>query len=273
MSGQEPDPLEVVLDPAIDEENTDSGRYRGRRRFGKRARRWAPAWGTGSLLAAIGVLLVGSGVLVRTLATEQPDLPLLPPSPSASTPAPLDDRGAAGDRSDRPDPAIRSSPTAGPVATSSAGPPTDPADGSPDPGRPGRGRGGSQNDPGDPGSDPAEPADPEPSIAPQASCLVGIELNRWRDGYAVNFVITNQSEPVDGWTMTLTVPEGVRLDEGWNGSWSQQGTTLTVENAPFNSTIGTGQSVSTGHRGSHDGELSFSSFMVNGIACTTSTTS
>jgi hypothetical protein len=264
VSGQEPDPLEVVLDPSIDEETTDTGRYRGRRRFGKRAQRWAPAWGTGALLAAIGVLLVGSGVLVRTLASAQPDLPP-PTSPATSTPA-VDERAAAGDRPDRSDPGARIWQTSSPTPTPTAGPATAAAQGSPEPDPPGRG--GSGNRP-----DPAESTDPAPSIRPQASCHVGTELDRWREGYGVNFIITNQGEPLTGWTMTLTVPDGVRLDEGWNGRWSQQGTTLTVENAPFNSTIGTGQSVSTGHRGSHDGELSFSNFMVNGIACTTSTTS
>jgi hypothetical protein len=256
VSGQDPDPLEVVLDPAVDEEYADEGRYRGQRRQRlsrhRPARRWAPAWGFGTVLAAIGVLLVGSGVLVRTLATAQPEVLLLPPAPSSAPPAQLEDRAAAGDRSERSSPPVRSSPTAGPVATPTPGP----AEG--------------QDEPADePRADP-EPTTPGPSIASQAGCLVEIDLDRWRDGYAVSFIITNQGEPWDGWTMTFTVPAGVRLDEGWNGRWSQQGTTLTVENAPWNGRVGTGRSVSTGHRADHDGEVSFSAFTANGVTCSIS---
>lgn len=222
------------------------------------------------MLAAIGVLLVGSGLLVRTLATAQPDdLSLVPPSPSEA-PLALDDRAAAGDRSDRPA-VTRSSPTTGPAATETADSPGDSADPAP----PAAERGESGDNPAA-GPDPAEPADPagpparEPSFAPQVACVIDVALDRWRDGYAVNFRITNQGRPFDGWTMNFTVPAGVRLDEGWNGQWSQQGTTMTVTNAPFNGSVGTGQSVSTGHRGSHDGEISFTGFTVNDAACTTS---
>jgi cellulose binding protein with CBM2 domain len=259
VSGQDPDPLEVVLDPAVDEQYADSGKYRGRRRHllsrHRPARRWASAWGLGTVLATIGVLLVGSGVLARTLATARPDLPPLPPSPSSSAPELLEDRAAAGDRSDRPAPHTRSSPTAGP------------ADEQPDSpsGPPERDESGDAPEPTDPGS-----TAPEPSGAPRAACSVEVDLDSWRDGYLATFTITNQGEPLDGWTMTLTVPDEVRLDEGWNGRWSQQGTTLTVENAPFNGSIGTGQSVVTGHSASHDGDVSFTGFVLNGAACATS---
>jgi cellulose binding protein with CBM2 domain len=260
VSGQDPDPLEVVLDPSVDEQYADSGPYRGRRRHllprHRPARRWASAWGIGTVLATIGVLLVGSGVLARTLATAQPDLPLLPPSPSSSSPELLDDRVAAGDRSDRPAPQARSSPSPGPADEQPASPP-----GSPERDDSGDGPAG----PTDPGSE-----DSEPPGAPPAACTVAVDLDRWDDGYLASFVITNQGEPLDGWTMTVTVPDDVSLDEGFNGRWSQQGTTLTVENAPFNGTVGTGQSVVTGHSASHDGDVSFTGFILNGTACATS---
>lgn len=93
-----------------------------------------------------------------------------------------------------------------------------------------------------------------------------MELNDWGSGFVANYTVTNNGASWNGWTMTFTLGSGQHTN-GWNGSWSQQGSTVTVSNAPWNGSVGTGQSVTFGHQGTQSGNVSFTNFSVNGAAC------
>ena len=43
----------------------------------------------------------------------------------------------------------------------------------------------------------------------------------------------NTSSAVSGWTLTLDV-DGLKSAEGWNGTWTVSGNTLTITNADYN---------------------------------------
>jgi hypothetical protein len=81
---------ETLPDPEAGVRGDDgagSGRYRGRRRLVTGTR--AAKWGTAAVVAAVGVVLVGSGVLARSLSSPV-TLPVLPSSPPASvSPSPV----------------------------------------------------------------------------------------------------------------------------------------------------------------------------------------
>ncbi|MGW7727898.1 glycoside hydrolase family 48 protein [Streptomyces canus] len=60
-----------------------------------------------------------------------------------------------------------------------------------------------------------------------------------------------------------------KLSNGWNGTWSQAGQTVTVKNASYNGTIAAGSAVSTGAQFSYSGtNAAPTSFAINGTSCT-----
>lgn len=97
---------------------------------------------------------------------------------------------------------------------------------------------------------------------------MSVTVDSWDTGYVAHFLVTNQGEPWDGWTLTFTVPAGVQHVHGWNGVWSQQDDQITVTSESWNASVGTGQSVQPGHQASHTGTVSFTDFAVNGEPCT-----
>ena len=77
----------------------------------------------------------------------------------------------------------------------------------------------------------------------------------------------NTSSPVSGWTLTLDV-EGLKSADGWNGTWTASGDTLTITNADYNGDIGAGGSVVIGCNIGTSGALNIRSAKLNGTDCT-----
>jgi endoglucanase len=65
------------------------------------------------------------------------------------------------------------------------------------------------------------------------------------------------------------VPSSVTLANGWNGDWSQSGTTITVRNAAWNGALATGATLSTGFQASFTGSTPAgpANFALNGTPC------
>lgn len=49
---------------------------------------------------------------------------------------------------------------------------------------------------------------------------------------------------VDGWTVTMKVPAGAKITQGWGGVYSISGTTLTIKPADYNKVIEAGKEIS-----------------------------
>ncbi|TWJ30166.1 cellulose binding domain-containing protein [Micromonospora sagamiensis] len=83
--------------------------------------------------------------------------------------------------------------------------------------------------------------------------------------------MTNRGAALTGWTLTLTVADGVRLTNGWNGEWSQSGNRLTVRNVSWNGSVPTGGTVAVGFQGTFTGTTlpAFGEVTLDGTACTT----
>ena len=104
-------------------------------------------------------------------------------------------------------------------------------------------------------------------------CSVSYVYNNvWGNGFVASITITNiGSEPItDGWVLTFDVVEGsMIIVNGWNGQFSQSGSSVTVINAGWNPTIPpNGGSVSVGFQGSYEGTLPvLTNFAINGVPC------
>ena len=63
----------------------------------------------------------------------------------------------------------------------------------------------------------------------------------------IDAVITNQSEQdMASWEVNLTVPEGSKMNQGWNGKMKLKGSVLNVLPEDYNAVITAGQTVNFG---------------------------
>jgi len=106
-----------------------------------------------------------------------------------------------------------------------------------------------------------------------ASCGVAyVVTNEWADGFQANVTITNSaSSAVASYDLTWDFLSGETLNSGWNGTFSQTGSTMSASNpsSHWNGTIGAnGDSVSFGFTGSHAGTVTIpTNFSLNGTPC------
>ncbi|WP_117208073.1 cellulose binding domain-containing protein [Allorhizocola rhizosphaerae] len=94
----------------------------------------------------------------------------------------------------------------------------------------------------------------------------------WGNGYVASIDITNTStSPINGWTLTYAWPTGwQRLDNGWNGTWTQDAGRITVTPADWNSRIEPGATANVGFVGVYAGpNVQPILFTLNGMLCST----
>lgn len=108
-----------------------------------------------------------------------------------------------------------------------------------------------------------------PAQAATVQCSVDYKTNDWGSGFTADLTITNRgTAAIDGWTLTYGYTGNQKLTNGWNGTWSQSGQTVTVQNASYNGTIAAGAAVSTGAQFTYSGaNAAPASFAVNGTTC------
>ncbi|MGW2747268.1 glycoside hydrolase family 48 protein [Streptomyces sp. NPDC001450] len=105
--------------------------------------------------------------------------------------------------------------------------------------------------------------------AATVQCSVDYKTNDWGSGFTADLTITNRgTAAIDGWTLTYGYTGNQKLTNGWNGTWSQSGQTITVQNASYNGTIAAGGAVSTGAQFTYSGaNAAPTSFAVDGTPC------
>jgi xyloglucan-specific exo-beta-1,4-glucanase len=116
---------------------------------------------------------------------------------------------------------------------------------------------------------------PTPTQTSGASCKVVYTItNQWPGGFGANIAITNTgTTAINGWTLQFSFANGQTITQGWNGTFSQSGSAVTVTNLSYNGSIAPGASVSSapGFNGTWNGTNSIpTSFTLNGVACSTS---
>jgi hypothetical protein len=108
----------------------------------------------------------------------------------------------------------------------------------------------------------------------QSTCTVRLtDVSDWASGYVGSVDITNTGpSAIDGWTFTFAWPTGwQQISSGWNGTWVQEGATVTVTNADFNGKLAAGGGATNiGFVASYSGpDVPPGAFTLNGTICTT----
>jgi hypothetical protein len=107
---------------------------------------------------------------------------------------------------------------------------------------------------------------------PKSSCAVHFTDNGdWGNGYIASIDITNRStDAVSGWTLAFDWPtSGQSINGGWNGTWAQQGRTVTVANPDATLAAGSTWNVGT-VAGYSTPNILPTVFTLNGTVCSTS---
>ncbi len=113
----------------------------------------------------------------------------------------------------------------------------------------------------------------ESSVPTEADILLEYSVdNSWDNSgvimQGVQFGITNYSgKPISGWELVMQI-EGLSSCDGWNGTYSVNGSTLTITNAEYNSDIGSSGAVVVGCNLGTTKTFSVKSASLNGIPCT-----
>lgn len=95
--------------------------------------------------------------------------------------------------------------------------------------------------------------------------------NSWGDegsmNYGVQFGITNSTDSgISGWELVMEV-DGLIGCDGWNGTYTANGNTLTITNAEYNGDISTGGTVVIGCNINTSGEFKINKAALNNMDC------
>jgi cellulose 1,4-beta-cellobiosidase len=91
--------------------------------------------------------------------------------------------------------------------------------------------------------------------AATSSCSAAYSVQTdWGSGFTASLNITdNGTAAITGWTVTYSYTGNQTLSNGWNGTWSQSGQTVTVTNASYNGSLAAGASTTAGANFNYSG--------------------
>lgn len=88
---------------------------------------------------------------------------------------------------------------------------------------------------------------PPPTVDPAGCHAALVVHSQWNAGFTGEVRVTNTTAAaVDGWSLDFSLPAGVTVQTGWNGTWSQQGRSVTVRDAGWNARVPAGGTVAVG---------------------------
>ncbi len=113
---------------------------------------------------------------------------------------------------------------------------------------------------------------PTPTLTPTPNpgvYAVSYEQNDWGGGATVTVTIkNNNSTAINGWTLVWSFPGNQKITNLWNGSYNQNGATVSVSNMAYNSVISANGSLNFGFNISYSGtNAKPTGFTLNGTAC------
>src|SRR5688572_21393793 len=86
-----------------------------------------------------------------------------------------------------------------------------------------------------------------PEARAAAGCRVTYEVTSdWQGGFIADVKVTNLGDAVNGWQLTWSFGAGQTVTQLWNGTVRQSGAQVTVGNASYNGSLGTGTSAGIG---------------------------
>jgi cellulase/cellobiase CelA1 len=122
---------------------------------------------------------------------------------------------------------------------------------------------------GPPAHQPSASPSPVPSQSsgPRAVKAGYSVRGRWDGGFNAEIVVTNLgSQPLEGWTVRLEMPDGVRMTGAWSAEATQVAAVVTLRSQPWNTYVAPGGTVHMGFQAS-GGAADPSSCTVNGAPC------
>jgi hypothetical protein len=104
------------------------------------------------------------------------------------------------------------------------------------------------------------------------ACHINYSItNQWPGGFGTAITINNTgTTSISNWTLTWTFANGQTVTQIWNGSETQSGANVTVNNLSYNGTIAAGGNYNgMGFNGSWNNTTNAvpTSFAVNGTTC------
>jgi chitodextrinase len=119
-------------------------------------------------------------------------------------------------------------------------------------------------------SPPSSPLQVTTTAATASACTVDYRVaNDWGTGFTATVTVTNKGPALNGWQLGFTFTGNQKVAQGWNGTWSQSGTTVTVKDAGWNAALPGGASVSVGFNGAYTGTNAVpKDFTLAGRPCT-----
>jgi hypothetical protein len=94
--------------------------------------------------------------------------------------------------------------------------------------------------------------------------------NQWTGGFGASIAVQNTSASAwTSWSLTFAFPaSGQSVTQGWNGTFTQTGSNVTVTNTSYNSSVAPNSNVTSGFNGSWSGSNPVpTNFSVNGNVC------
>ena len=110
---------------------------------------------------------------------------------------------------------------------------------------------------------------PASAVAATPACQVTYTVtNDWSSGFQGSIDVTNNGAALSSWTLGFAFPGNQKVSSGWNGTWTQSGSNVSVANASWNGALGTGGSTTLGFTATYSGSNAVpTAFTLNGVAC------
>ena len=117
---------------------------------------------------------------------------------------------------------------------------------------------------------PTPTSTPTPTPTPGTSCSVHYNIaNQWPGGFTTYMTVTNTgTSTINGWTLQFTFPNGQQITQIWNGTYTQQGSQVTIHDAGYNASLTPGSQATPGFNGSWSSSNSVpTDFKLNNATC------
>ncbi|GAA4069108.1 cellulase family glycosylhydrolase [Actinomadura miaoliensis] len=86
------------------------------------------------------------------------------------------------------------------------------------------------------------------------ACRVAYTTNAWGNGLVAGIKITNTgTSPINGWSLTFTLPSGQTITSGWGATYSPTSGRVTATNVSYNAAIPAQGSIDIGFQATHTG--------------------
>ncbi|MEU4476232.1 cellulose binding domain-containing protein [Micromonospora sp. NPDC023888] len=99
------------------------------------------------------------------------------------------------------------------------------------------------------------PTTPPPTTPPPTNggCAATVSVNQWAGGFVATVRVTAGATPVNGWTVTMTLPSGAGITSIWSANRSADTGTVRFTNVAYNGSVAAGQSTEFGYQGTGSG--------------------